>query len=170
MANRWGGITIDCADPASLAKFWSILLGRPVSAEHNGPGWATVGSRLDELPRPTFQRVPEAKNGKVRLHIDAGRAQVEQLGGQWTGQRYDYPGEGVVIVMTDPESHEFCLVQYFQPASARAVPRAESPRALPSLTRRRNGSRSWSSCKRHRNRTPLRRPGWDRPLAPNPVT
>lgn len=120
MANRWSGITIDCADPASLAGFWSILLGRPISAEHNGSGWATVGSRLDELPRLTFQRVPEAKNGKVRLHIDvqvddidAGRAQVEQLGGQWTGQRYDYPGEGVVIVMTDPECHEFCLVQYF---------------------------------------------------------
>jgi Glyoxalase-like domain len=50
MANRWSGITIDCADPASLAGFWSILLGRPISAEHNGSGWATVGSRLDELP------------------------------------------------------------------------------------------------------------------------
>jgi predicted enzyme related to lactoylglutathione lyase len=120
MANRWSGITIDCADPASLAEFWSILLGRPLSAEHNGPGWATVGSRLDELPRLAFQRVPEAKNGKVRLHldvqvddIDAGRTQVEQLGGRWTGQRHDYPGEGVVIVMADPEGHEFCLVQYF---------------------------------------------------------
>ena len=44
--------------------------------------------------------------------ISAGRAQVEDLGGAWTGQRYDYPGEGVVIVMTDPESHEFCFVQY----------------------------------------------------------
>jgi predicted enzyme related to lactoylglutathione lyase len=30
-----------------------------------------------------------------------------------TGERHDYPGEGVVLVMTDPEGHEFCLVQYF---------------------------------------------------------
>jgi predicted enzyme related to lactoylglutathione lyase len=70
-------------------------------------------------PRLTFQRVPETKRGKVRVHldvqvddIDQGRAQIEKLGGRWTGQRYEYPGEGVVIVMTDPEGHEFCLVQY----------------------------------------------------------
>jgi predicted enzyme related to lactoylglutathione lyase len=119
MANSWSGITIDCADPASLAEFWSILLDRPMSQEHAGPDWATVGSRFDDLPRLTFQRVPEAKQGKVRLHldvqvddIDAGRSEVERLGGHSTGQRYDYPGEGVVIVMTDPEGHEFCLVQH----------------------------------------------------------
>lgn len=119
MANRLSGITVDCVDPVALAKFWSILLHRQVSDEHEGPDWATVGSRLDAAPRLTFQRVPEPKLGKVRLHldvqvddIDEGRAQVEDLGGRWTGQRYDYPGEGVVIVMTDPEGHEFCLVQY----------------------------------------------------------
>lgn len=119
MANRLSGITIDCADPVSLAEFWSALLDRPISAEHDGPGWATVGSRLDPASRLTFQRVPERKHGKVRLHLDVevddieeSRTQVEGLGGHWTGQRYDYPGEGVVIVMIDPEGHEFCLVQY----------------------------------------------------------
>jgi predicted enzyme related to lactoylglutathione lyase len=119
MANRLCGITIDCADPAGLAKFWSQLLDRPVSAEHDGPGWATVGSRSDAMPRLTFQRVPEVKRGKVRIHLDVqvdpiddGRGQVEALGGRWTGERYDYPGEGVVMVMLDPEGNEFCLVQY----------------------------------------------------------
>jgi predicted enzyme related to lactoylglutathione lyase len=91
-----------------------------MSAEHDGPDWATVGSRADPAPRLTFQRVPEAKRGKVRLHldvevddIDVGQRQVEALGGLCTGQRYDYPDEGVVVVMTDLEGHEFCLVQYF---------------------------------------------------------
>jgi predicted enzyme related to lactoylglutathione lyase len=119
MTNRLSGITVDCADPVPLAEFWSELLDREVSAEHDGPGWATVGSRLDPLPRLTFQRVPEPKRGKVRNHLDVqvddierGRAQVEALGGHWTGHRNDYPGEGVVMVMTDPEGHEFCLVQY----------------------------------------------------------
>jgi len=119
MANRLSGITIDCVDPTALATFWSRLLDRPVSSEHEGPDWATVGSRLDQAPRLTFQRVSEPKHGKVRLHldvqvedIDEGRAQVEDLGGRWTGQRHDYPGEGVVMVMADPEGHEFCLVQY----------------------------------------------------------
>jgi predicted enzyme related to lactoylglutathione lyase len=117
---RLSGITIDCSDPAALADFWAAMLDRPVTAEHDTPGWATVGSRSDAAPRLTFQRVSEPKLGKVRLHldvevadIDSGRAEVERLGGRWTGERHDYPGEGAVLVMTDPEGHEFCIVQYF---------------------------------------------------------
>jgi predicted enzyme related to lactoylglutathione lyase len=119
VANRWTSVTVDCTDPGRLAQFWSALLQRPVSDEHDGPGWATVGSRLDAQPRLTFQAVAEPKSAKVRLHldvqvddIDAGREQVRALGGRWTGERYDYD-EGVVLVMQDPEGHEFCLVQYY---------------------------------------------------------
>ncbi len=119
MGNRLVGVTVDCANPARLATFWSALLDRPISAEHDGPGWATVGSRHDDQPRLTFQAVPESNLTKVRIHldvevddIDAGRASVEALGGQWTGERHDYD-EGVVLVMQDPEGHEFCLVQYY---------------------------------------------------------
>ena len=120
MAHRLTGITIDCADPARLASFWSALLGRAVTDEHgDDAGWATVGSRLDDQPRLTFQRVPEPKTTKVRTHldvqvpdIDAARQQVESLGGSWPGERHDYD-EGNVMVMQDPEGHEFCLVQYF---------------------------------------------------------
>ncbi len=121
MANRLMGITIDCADPARLASFWSALLDRTVTSEHgDDAGWATVGSRLDDLPRLTFQRVAEPKTAKVRIHPDvqvddiaAARRQVEHLGGHWSGERHDYD-EGVVIVMHDPEDHEFCLVQYYR--------------------------------------------------------
>ncbi|WP_230330091.1 VOC family protein [Nocardia aurantiaca] len=121
MANRWVGITIDCANPTRLASFWSAILSIPATAEHGDePGWATVGSRFDDRPRLTFQRVAEPKIGKVRIHLDievddieAGRRQVETLGGRWSGERHDYD-EGVVMVMHDPEDHEFCLVQYFR--------------------------------------------------------
>jgi predicted enzyme related to lactoylglutathione lyase len=119
MRNRWTGITIDCRDPERLASFWSSLLDVPESGEHDGAGWATVGSRLDDQPRLTFQQVPEPKACKVRIHldiqvpdIDSGREEVERLGGGWSGERHDYP-EGVVMVMHDPEGHEFCLVQYY---------------------------------------------------------
>jgi predicted enzyme related to lactoylglutathione lyase len=120
MTQRWTGLTIDCADPDRLATFWSLLLGIPKSSEHgDDPGWATVGSRADALPRLTFQRVPEPNTTKVRIHLDvttdrieAGVAQVKELGGSATGQRHDYE-VGIVVVMRDPEGHEFCLVQYF---------------------------------------------------------
>lgn len=118
MENRWSGVTIDCADPQRLATFWAALLGRPQSDEMAGPDWATVGSRHDIHPRLTFQRVPEPRSGKVRLHLDVtvddievGRRTVESLGGTWSGERHDYD-EGVVMVMLDPEGHEFCIVEY----------------------------------------------------------
>ncbi|SOD73935.1 hypothetical protein SAMN05892883_3126 [Jatrophihabitans sp. GAS493] len=119
--NLLTGVTIDCADPARLAAFWSALLRRPVTDEHgDDPRWATVGSRLDTAPRLTFQRVDEPNRTKVRIHLDvqvddvaAGRDEVESLGGSWSGERHDYD-EGVVMVMKDPEGHEFCLVQHYE--------------------------------------------------------
>ncbi|QRY45614.1 VOC family protein [Mycolicibacterium boenickei] len=125
MVNRWSGVTIDCADPVRMSAFWAALLGIPASGEHgDDPNWATVGSRSGSLPRLTFQRVPEPKATKVRIHLDVqvddiavGRDQVETLGGRWAGIRNDYD-EGVVLVMLDPEGHEFCLVQYFEDHAA----------------------------------------------------
>jgi predicted enzyme related to lactoylglutathione lyase len=120
VTNRWSAITVDCHDPARLAEFWSALLARPLLDEHDAPGWATVGSRLDPEPRLTFQAVSEPKTAKVRIHldvqvddIDVGREQVTALGGRWTHERHDYD-EGVVLVMQDPEGNEFCLVRYYQ--------------------------------------------------------
>jgi predicted enzyme related to lactoylglutathione lyase len=121
MTNRLIGITIDCADPARLASFWSTMLNIAETDEHgNDPGWATVGSRTDNQPRLTFQRVPEPKTGKSRIHLDIqvkdindGRQHVENLGGQWSGTRHDYD-EGTVMVMHDPEGNEFCIVEYYE--------------------------------------------------------
>jgi len=96
VANQLTGITIDCADPERLALFWSALLDLPITSEHDDPGWATLGSRRDPRPRLTFQRVPEPKSTKVRIHldvqvdeIDEARAQVESLGGRFSGDRHD---------------------------------------------------------------------------------
>ncbi|MFL0242389.1 VOC family protein [Mycolicibacterium sp. NCC-Tsukiji] len=118
-------MTIDCVDPVRMSTFWGQLLGIEPSYEHgDDPGWATLGSRDGPTPRLTFQRVPEAKATKVRIHldvevadIDEGRRHVEDLGGRWSGTRHDYD-EGTVLVMFDPEGHEFCLVQYFETPSA----------------------------------------------------
>lgn len=119
MVNHWYGVTLDCVDPDRMAAFWGTLLDREASVEMDGDGWATLGSRHDGQPRITFQRVPEPRSGKVRLHLDvrvddiaAGIAEVVELGGAPTGERHHHD-EGVVVVMTDPEGHEFCLVQFY---------------------------------------------------------
>ncbi|MGH8879408.1 MAG: VOC family protein [Stackebrandtia sp.] len=117
MANRWVGVTIDCVDVELVAGFWSALLDRPKGPSE--PGWVCLGLPEDPLPRLVFQPVAEPKRSKVRLHLDVavddmdrGIDQVISLGGRPTGERHDYD-EGVVVVMADPEEHEFCLVQYY---------------------------------------------------------
>jgi predicted enzyme related to lactoylglutathione lyase len=116
MANLWSGVTIDCLDPERVARFWSRLLGREPGPSQDG--WVYLGERSDPQPRLVFQPVPEPCTGKVRIHLDIcvddiGQAMTEvaSLGGRFTGERHDYD-QGVVVVMADPENHEFCLVQY----------------------------------------------------------
>ncbi|MFD6276344.1 VOC family protein [Streptomyces sp. NPDC060209] len=117
MANRWAGVTVDCIDVERVSSFWSVLLDRPPGPSM--PGWVYLGHRDDPQPRLVFQPVTEPNQGKVRLHLDVvvddieqGIAQVVSLGGSPTGERHEYD-EGVVVVMSDPEGHEFCLAQYY---------------------------------------------------------
>jgi len=117
VGNRWSGVTVDCVDVERVATFWGSLLCRERGPSQDG--WVYLGLRDDALPRLVFQPVAEPRQGKVRLHldvevddIDEAMAQVVRLGGSATGERHDYPEEGVVVVMADPEGHEFCLTQY----------------------------------------------------------
>ncbi len=106
-------IVVDCLDPASLATFWSAVLG--TVAIVRDPDWATV-------PDPTtglivaFQRVPEPKQVKNRLHLDIAvteigpaTAQSMALGASTLGPVV-HDEHGAFQVMLDPEGHEFCLV------------------------------------------------------------
>lgn len=75
--------------------------------QHSGTG---LGRRL------LFQRVPEAKTGKNRLHLDLhpgeGRreeevAKLEKLGARTLRRVAEQGGEWAV--MADPEGNEFCV-------------------------------------------------------------
>jgi predicted enzyme related to lactoylglutathione lyase len=117
MPNTWSGVTIDCLDPERVAQFWSALLQRQPGPSQSG--WVYLGERGDAQPRLVFQPVPESKSGKVRIHLDVTVDDIDQaidlvnsLGGRFTGERHDYE-EGAVVVMADPEDHEFCVVQYY---------------------------------------------------------
>ena len=117
MANVWSGVTIDCLDTERVARFWSALLDREPGPSRDG--WVYLGERGDPQPRLVFQPVPEPATGKVRIHLDISVDDIDEavavviaLGGRATGERHD-SDEGVVVVVADPEGHEFCLVHYF---------------------------------------------------------
>ncbi|MEW2146720.1 VOC family protein [Micromonospora vinacea] len=138
-------ITFDCADPAGLATFWAETLGYQVQAppgdfeswdqaleamgvppENRNDASAVVdpeGSR----PRLFFQRVPEHKQVKNRVHLDvraapglegdermaALEAEAERLvshGATRLSRHEPAPPLGAGhLIMADPEGNEFCL-------------------------------------------------------------
>ncbi|WP_328654724.1 VOC family protein [Micromonospora sp. NBC_00330] len=138
-------ITFDCADPAGLATFWAEALGYQVQPppgnfeswdqaldamgvppENRNDASAVVdpeGSR----PRLFFQRVPEHKQVKNRVHLDvraapglegdermaALEAEAERLvshGAKRLSRHEPTPPLGAGhLIMADPEGNEFCL-------------------------------------------------------------
>jgi hypothetical protein len=140
-------LTIDANDPAALARFWAQALDyRPVPPTEPETTWnALYRARLGDQPafddrlfdpdglRPPiwFQKVPESKAGKNRLHLDlypTGRdsalpmqrrieiveAKVAELVGLGASverrTRDDDPDDPVYyVVMHDPEGNEFCV-------------------------------------------------------------
>ncbi|MGI8760550.1 MAG: VOC family protein [Jatrophihabitantaceae bacterium] len=146
MSIRAVQVTFDCANPAALARFWCEVLGYRVQPPPPGfTSWDTAldawgvppderNSRSAALPgdgesgpRLFFQRVPEGKTGKNRLHLDVraapgteGDARMTALDGEATRlvglgatrvSRVDPDGrmETGFVVMQDPEGNEFCL-------------------------------------------------------------
>lgn len=113
MIGRFSSVVVDCAEPARLVRFWALVLGGdPVDRE---PGWSYVDPP-DGMPRVAFQRVPEGKSGKNRLHLDvevedivAARERLSEAGATPVGNAIT-DAYGVFQVMRDPEGNEFCLI------------------------------------------------------------
>ena len=138
-------ITFDCADPAALSEFWAEALGYQL--QDPPEGFESWEQALDAIgvppekrndasavvdpegsgPRLFFQRVPEGKQAKNRVHLDvraapglerdarmaALEAEAERLvsHGATRLERHepDPPLNTGHIVMADPEGNEFCL-------------------------------------------------------------
>jgi predicted enzyme related to lactoylglutathione lyase len=109
-----GYLVIDAADPDRLARFWCGLLDVSVDATI-GDGQFVVLSAAEGGLTAGFQRVPEAKGGKNRLHLDLvvgdldqATAEVEALGGRWLEPGSTRELEGFRWrCMADPEGNEF---------------------------------------------------------------
>jgi catechol 2,3-dioxygenase-like lactoylglutathione lyase family enzyme len=106
-------IVFDCAAPSALARFWSGLLGgAPVD---RGPDWSFIDP--PGFVRIAFQRVPEGKTAKNRLHLDldagdieTATAEAERLGALRVGGMVS-DEHGRFQVVRDPEHNEFCFVE-----------------------------------------------------------
>jgi len=117
---RVDGLVIDGADTMALARFWAAVFDTEIASianegEPNEAHYVDVAA-TEGTPLLRFQRVPEAKSLKNRLHLDIEVAEldpaialVESLGGSViqplrTEYGYDF------AIMGDPEGNEFCLI------------------------------------------------------------
>ncbi|WP_279104813.1 VOC family protein [Gordonia paraffinivorans] len=138
-------VTFDCADPATLAAFWAEVLGYRL--QEPPPGFDSWDAALEAFgipeerrndasavidpdghgPRIFFQRVPEGKTVKNRVHLDvraapglSGDERMEALEteaarlvglGATRVARHDPqpPLQAGHIGLQDREGNEFCL-------------------------------------------------------------
>jgi catechol 2,3-dioxygenase-like lactoylglutathione lyase family enzyme len=113
-------ICFDCADPEGLARFWCAVLGWEVG--ERGEYWVEIHDPAGPPPDKggyvlIFDRVPEGKVVKNRVHLDVNpvdRDQDEELARllELGAQEVDV-GQGDVHwhVLADPEGNEFCLLR-----------------------------------------------------------
>jgi hypothetical protein len=135
-------VTFDCADPERVARFWCEVLGyvvpppppgfasweefdRSQPPERQGSAFACVDP-TGVGPRLFFQRVPEGKVVKNRLHLDvrvgtglvgderlaaleAECARLEPLGAVRVRLLRADGFDESCLVMQDVEGNEFCL-------------------------------------------------------------
>jgi predicted enzyme related to lactoylglutathione lyase len=110
---RFHEVVIDCADPPSLARFWAAATGYALQSDDEA--WTSVLGEGERGIRIGFQKVPEDKVVKNRVHIDLGAAdieaeasRIEALGARrlWASEDPEDP----FIVLADPEGNEFCVV------------------------------------------------------------
>ena len=109
-------VTIDCADPTRLATFWCEALGFELDADSDADG-AFAADPSGRTAGLFFQRVPEPKIGKNRMHLDVRPSgsmaeevtRLQALGATVEG-RVDVDGS-FWTVMQDLEGHEFCVLR-----------------------------------------------------------
>lgn len=109
-----GYLVIDANDPERLTTFWCAMLGVEVDSSIGDGQFVVLAPTKDGLT-VGFQRVPEHKAGKNRVHLDlvvedldAATEEIEALGGRWLEPDTTRDLEGFQWrIMADPEGNEF---------------------------------------------------------------
>src|SRR4051794_10533261 len=137
-------VAIDCADPSRVAEFWAAALGYNLQDPPSGfdsweaflqargipqSEWNSASAIVDpdgKGPRFYFQRVPEPKTVKNRMHVDLNvtgglgvpfeerkqkcHVEAERLKSIGARQLWINDSEfGFSIVLADVEGNEFCV-------------------------------------------------------------
>ena len=116
MNNSLFAITIDCADATALARFWADVLGRRVAEDSTSEHAVLLPGDGDASgPRITFNKVPEPKTVKNRLHLDVISdtfdAETERLLSLGAHRLRDQQtGKSRWTTFADIEGNEFDLV------------------------------------------------------------
>jgi len=115
---RLAYVVLDTVDPERLAPFWTELLGVEVTARVADGQYVILGtpSPATGAPALTFQKVPEGKTVKNRMHLDlevddleAATEAILAMGGSWDGQTREL-GDYRWRCVADPEGNEFDIV------------------------------------------------------------
>jgi len=112
---RYGGIVLDCVDPAAVADLWELATGWVRTGQ--GPDGVSFRSPRQTGPYLTLLKVPDAKTVKNRIHLDvapergedhaeaAARLRAAGAVPVDVGQ-----GDAPWYVFADQEGNEFCLL------------------------------------------------------------
>jgi hypothetical protein len=109
-------VTFDCAEPERLARFWCEVLGYVLpSPPPEDQGWSACSDPMGVGPRLFFQRVPEGKVVKNRVHLDVrvgtGLVGEERLATlQAESARLVELGAVQVRVLLADEENESCIL------------------------------------------------------------
>jgi predicted enzyme related to lactoylglutathione lyase len=105
----------DTDDLGGAVAFWTAVLGLEV--KYKDDNIAYLSDLSDGGPHLAFQKVPEAKEGKNRLHLDmmvedrdAFAEWIVELGGSLI-EEHNHPGWPIWIIMADPQGNEFCIYE-----------------------------------------------------------
>ncbi|MFI9580888.1 VOC family protein [Streptomyces sp. NPDC052236] len=111
---QFSAITIDCADPATLAEFYQKATGWDITSSDQD--FASLG---DGGPiQVAFQRIegyqaPGWPDDRKHAHLDLTVTDLEsaakELLALGASMPEFQPGDGEWVVLTDPEGHPFCL-------------------------------------------------------------
>jgi catechol 2,3-dioxygenase-like lactoylglutathione lyase family enzyme len=116
MTNSLLAVTFDCADAPAVARFWADVLGRQIAEDSTSEHVVLLPADGDANgPRISFNKVPEPKTVKNRLHLDVVSdtfdAETERLLSLGARRLHDAQGDKYRwTTFADIEGNEFDLI------------------------------------------------------------